>query len=516
MVTVPRKWNFWAFYKIFVYMGLCFIWLEMVPNSIWDPEVRHITYTIGVLGAWRYTWWMTHFIRALIYEHVRYPALQKAGRQIWSEGYRPPHIHFMMVTFYEERDITHAVLDAICRELITVGVPGTIWLGTGASFDERIARDFLTRNYPNLDLRLTTVRQNVPGKRAAMGLCLRAMNRHRVGDDDLILFMDGDFIFEKGLLSKTAPLFVADPELQALTTNEQVALKGPKWMETWLIMRFGQRDMVMRSHALSNRVLTLTGRCSMFRAKYLKDLKFIRTLESDHLRHWLWGDFRFLSGDDKSTWFHLLSKRAKMIYALDANGYTVEVLHGSAWDRMVQNLRRWSGNMLRNGERALRLGPTRMPFFIWWCLVDQRISMWTMLISPLLAFQASVLNSSSYLLTYVVFLAITRFLQSAVLWKYVDKVYISFPGFLYINQLVGAGVKVYVIFRLSKQRWANRGNQTAGESAGIVGKIKNLTAQYLTTLYMTLLMLIVLKIGGLVTFPSWDITWAVLTQPAAF
>ena len=31
---------------------------------------------------------------------------------------------------------------------------------------------------------------------------------------------------------------------------------------------------------------------------------------------------------------------------------------------MKENLRRWSGNMLRNGYRAIMLGPRAMPFFI--------------------------------------------------------------------------------------------------------------------------------------------------------
>ena len=45
---------------------------------------------------------------------------------------------------------------------------------------------------------------------------------------------------------------------------------------------------------------------SVFRAKQLTSKKLIRLLEADHLDHWLWGDFRFLSGDDKSTWYCML------------------------------------------------------------------------------------------------------------------------------------------------------------------------------------------------------------------
>jgi len=58
----------------------------------------------------------------------------------------------------------------------------------------------------------------------------------------------------------------------------------------------------MQSHALSGRVLTLTGRMSVFRGEHLTKIDFIRLVEADCLDHWLWGRFRFLSGDDKSTW----------------------------------------------------------------------------------------------------------------------------------------------------------------------------------------------------------------------
>ena len=164
------------------------------------------------------------------------------------------------------------------------------------------------------------------------------------------------------------PLFHLYSDLQAVTTDEEVICIGPAWIRSWLTMRFAQRRLAMQSHALAGRVLTLTGRMSVFRARHIIRYDFIRLLEADHLSHWLWGDFRFLSGDDKSTWYYMLKNGARTLYVPDAHGYTVEVIEGSGLERMVQNFRRWSGNMLRNGSRAIALGPRRMPFFIWWCI----------------------------------------------------------------------------------------------------------------------------------------------------
>ena len=97
---------------------------------------------------------------------------------------------------------------------------------------------------------------------------------------------------------------------------------------------------------------------SVFRAQHIVQEEFIRLQEADYLNHWLWGTFRFLSGDDKSTWYTLLKYGVRMTYVPDASGTTIEVVEGSGYRRMVENLRRWSGNMLRNGARAIALGPT--------------------------------------------------------------------------------------------------------------------------------------------------------------
>jgi glycosyltransferase Alg8 len=269
-------------------------------------------------------------------------------------------------------------------------------------------------------------------------------------------------------------------------------------------MRFSQRRLAMQSHALSGRVLTLTGRMSVFRAKNLKQLEFIRLLEADHLEHWLWGKFRFLSGDDKSTWFYMLKHGSHMLYIPDALGYTIEVIEGSGMERMVQNFRRWSGNMLRNGQRAIMLGPRAMPFFIWWCLIDQRLSMWTMLVSPVLAVSAAFLVGVEYLLSYVIFIAISRLMLSLVLCTYSRKVQLSYSWILYLNQVINASVKVYCIFRLSKQRWSNRGNQSAGMNGeSFIETFRNWMASLCTTVAVALLFLSTVHYTNLVDIPSY-------------
>src|SRR2546421_1212811 len=113
--------------------------------------------------------------------------------------------------------------------------------------------------------------------------------RHGIASDDLVVFMDGDTIIEPGLIAKCAPLFAMRPNLGAVTTDEVATVAGPGWMQDWYALRFAQRRLVMESHSLSRRVLTLTGRLSIFRGEIAQDEEFIRTIETDSLDHWLWG-----------------------------------------------------------------------------------------------------------------------------------------------------------------------------------------------------------------------------------
>ena len=266
------KWSAPILLKVSIYVGLCMCLVLSVPNSIFDAKTWTITMTIGGLGIWRYGWWFTHAVRSVIYGKIVYPRMRKAGYREWANGWRPRHMHFMMTTYKEHRQITEMVVRSIVQEIVDSGVAGTIWLGSSDRYDEDIISDFLRREAADVDITLRIIRQNVSGKRAAIGLVLRAMSRLPVLDDDLVIFMDGDFVLAKGAVSRCMPLFKVYPDLQACTTDEEVICIGPRWIEMWLQMRFSQRRLAMQSHALSGRVLTLTEGCLYFVQSMSKNL----------------------------------------------------------------------------------------------------------------------------------------------------------------------------------------------------------------------------------------------------
>ena len=503
----PRA-TLWApAYGLFLLIAGLVLLVANLPNHIWDVADSALVLSLGPLAAWRYGWWFTHLVRANIYSRFVFPNLRRRADDLWSSGWRPPFVHFMVTTFKERPEITEALLESVFAECRQTRIPARIIFATGDESDERVIEAYCSR-MQGVQAEVIIVRQNQPGKRIAIGLALRAMSRYGVGPGDIAVFMDGDSILEGRILERCAPLFHLNPRLGAVTTDESAIVNGPGWMQAWHDMRFAQRRLAMQSHSLSHKVLTLTGRLSIFRAPIVVEENFIRTVEADYLDHWLWGRFRFLSGDDKSTWFSLLRSGHEMLYVPDASVVTIENIRERPYERVQQNLMRWSGNMLRNGSRALALGPRRCGAFIWWCVLDQRMSIWTSLSGPAMAFALSFVIGFRALVAYLIWVLLTRTLVSIVLYFYAGRIYPSFPFLLYANQITASAIKVYLLFRVSKQRWLNRGDQRSKLAAGQLLGFQNAMAGFLTILYVGLFVFLACVKAGVIGLDGLYATWA--------
>ncbi|MEO0620186.1 MAG: transcriptional regulator, partial [Pseudomonadota bacterium] len=76
---------------------------------------------------------------------------------------------------------------------------------------------------------------------------------------------------------------------------------------------------------------------------------------------------------------------------------------------------------------------------------------------------------------------------------------------LYLNQITNAAVKIYVLWRLSKQKWANRGDQRAGfAEGGMVELARNTMARYLTALSVGMLFVGTIVYTKLIETPDWQ------------
>jgi len=505
----PFRFRYRDLYGLTPYLALILVVLAAVPAPTWDRLSSRLFISIGVIGLWRYSWWLLHFVRSQIYARVHFPRMRRACEALWRESWRPARVNYIVTTFMERPETTEAVIASIVDECRTSGIATRIYLGTGLPKDENVAREFLARTGRHLDIELVIVRQNRPGKRAALGLALRSLSRAGLSPDEPVVFMDGDTILLPGFLRRCLPLFEVRRDLDALTTAEQAIVLGPRWISTWLDMRFAQRHLTMQSHALSNKVLALTGRCSVFRGREVMRDEFIRLVESDNLDDWLWGTIPFLSGDDKSTWFALLKKPGgtTMLYVPDAWVCTVENIAGSAWQRMRFNLLRWSGNAIRNSGRVVALGPRQIGWFIWWCVVDQRISMWSGLLGPAAAIMNLFWGDPGLTLVYVAWICVTRFLLALPLFAYAGEIRPAFPLFLYLNQFANSIIKGYLLFRPATQRWLNRGDQRGRTAPGELGRYRERMADYVMAIWVTMLGVAMALYVGILHRATWDTLW---------
>jgi hypothetical protein len=138
------------------------------------------------------------------------------------------------------------------------------------------------------------------GKRDARARSFRPLAREVPLRHTILAVVDGDSCVPEGLAARTAPFFI-DPRLGALTTDAVVEIANPGLYRDWFRLRFTRRQIMLSSMGLSRRVLTLTGRKSVFRADLATRSDFIALVQSDHIDHWELGRVNFLTGDDKST-----------------------------------------------------------------------------------------------------------------------------------------------------------------------------------------------------------------------
>ncbi|HBE17470.1 MAG TPA: transcriptional regulator [Cyanobacteria bacterium UBA11149] len=436
--------------------------------------------SLGFLGMWRWGWAILQLIRSHIYLYIVFPHWRRKAKKIPVE--QLPPVCLLVPTYKEEPWITKRVFSAIAKEAKTLAYPITILITSSSNSENAEILNVLKSVDPELSrIRVITQVQTGEGKRKAMANGLRELARLNLPKHTIVALMDGDSEITPGTLRGCLPFFCMFPKMGALTTDELPIVNGSYLFSEWFHLRLSQRHHQMSSVSLSSKIMCLTGRFSLFRAEAALDPTFADKLETDTLDDWLWGRFKFLSGDDKSTWYWLLQRGYDMIYVPDVIVYSIETISGSFTNRAYQNMRRWFGNMLRNSDRAISLGPGKAGWFMWFCLLDQRISFWTSLVTPgILIITLLQFNW----LAVVVILCWVFFTRSLVLtiifWRrdsYLKPIHLPM---LLISQWSAAIVKIWTQMNLAQQKWTNRGSQSiSAEGTGFTRFVKLGTSRFL-------------------------------------
>ncbi|MCV2884912.1 glycosyltransferase family 2 protein [Aestuariibacter sp. AA17] len=466
----------------------------MVPKTVFDPEHYHYILFIGAIGIWRYSVGIVHFIRGMIFLYIVFP-IQKRRALAALEKNPPSHIYLMVTSFRIDAQTTAQVYSSIIEEAIRCGYPTTVVASIVEMSDELLMKSLWQKFDPPEHVKLKFVRIPGTGKRDGLANGFRCIANDMPDETALAAVIDGDTVLEPDVVTLCAPFFSLYPNVGALTTNETCEVLGTYWMSQWHKLRFAQRHIGMSSMALSKRVLTLTGRMSMFRASVVTQNEFIDDVENDHLEHWRLGRFKFLTGDDKSSWYSLMRRGWDTYYVPDATINTVEHPPEKEFLKAAKQLMfRWYGNSLRQNSRATKLGIARLGVLTYYVLWDQRISMWTSILGLTAAIMGALKYGSEILWMYLLWIAFTRSVVTLLLAFSGHRIGPAFPAMLYFNQIYGSLIKIYVFFRLDRQSWTRQKTKLALSKDRFQRHFNQLSTQIMTFSSVSLFIALVLHI----------------------
>ncbi|MBX2863106.1 MAG: glycosyltransferase family 2 protein [Leptolyngbyaceae cyanobacterium MAG.088] len=469
--------------------------------------------SLGFVGLWRWSWFLLRMARARYYLHRVFPHLRHRAASVPVEEL--PHMCFLVPTYKEQPWITERVFKAIVDEAKTLVQPTTVLVNSSGKSENAAIRAIINREDPEQRwIRLIQMTQK-DGKRKAMADSLRRLSELNLPADTVIALMDGDSELLPGTLRRCLPFFRLLPKVGALTTDELPVVEGSYFFSEWFHLRFAQRHMQMCSDSLSNKVMCLTGRFSLFRAEAALQSSFAEQLEQDYLNDWLWGRFKFLSGDDKSTWYWLLRHKYDMFYVPDAIVNSIETLSGSVVDRAYNNMRRWYGNMLRNNGRAISLGPRTTGWFTWYSLWDQRISFWTCLITPGFLLVSLIQGYWKAAAVVIFWVICSRSLMLLLtFWGRISNLKLIHFPLLLLSQWGGSLVKIWTQMNLAQQKWTNRGSQTiSAHGQGLEKTVKLGTSRLLLYIQLFVFSICLCWLTNNLS-PLWDIAGLRLTHQA--
>jgi len=441
----------------------------MIPFKQFDPYAKTLIFFLGFVGIWRYSWFFTNITRSLIYRKIKFKKIRELEKNS-AEDIDPEHVFILITTFRIGTSVSVEVYRAAILEAINSGYEVTIIASIVEMSEERLVRKIFLEMDPPERVRLVITRIKGTGKRDGLAVGFRVVANSPVNlYKSVVAVVDGDSILGKDVIKKSARLFGLFENLGALTTDEDARLDGKDFATNiyrrWYRLRFAQRNVTMGSLALSNRVLTLTGRMSMFRANIVADREFVDTVQNDYIEHWRLGRFRFLTGDDKSSWYYVMKKGWDMFYVPDVVVYTIEEIpHKNFFVGSLMLMQRWFGNQYRTNARALKIPRKVLGWYAWYALWDQRFTMWTSIYGLFIAIFGSFHWGSYIFLSYLWWVMVSRLLMTFAYRTSRKDILPSWPFFLYYNQIIGSLVKIYIWNHLYKQSWTRQKTKLAAGS----------------------------------------------------
>jgi glycosyltransferase Alg8 len=441
-----------------IYLLLVVVFGLLLPFDSLNPQSKNFIFVLGILGAWRYSWGATHLVRAWIFQKRRYPRIKSHF-----DDWKNVEIFVIVTTFRQSTNGTALVYQRLIEECSSLGAKTTIVARVSDVSERNLVKRIAELTPKSRDVQLHVGYQDGTGKRAALADALNIVAERSVLPHSYVAFVDGDVVVGPNTLNKAAAMLRSRPELGGVTVNEVPFIKGSLVAKYWFSLRSTLRVNLMSSMSLSDKVLVLTGRFSVYRTSIVTTAEFISEMRKDFTYSKLLGRIAFLTGDDKSAWFHLLRKGWLMMFVPDAFVYPLESLPDDRTfvKSSIDLMRRWYGNMSRNNYRAVALGPKHVGLFLYIALLDQRVSMWTSLVNPTSAILITIFVDPYFIAIYVFWVLTTKAAYSFVL--YVNSGFFS-PMSVYLllyNQVIGSFVKIFASTYQHRQKWTRQDIGTA-------------------------------------------------------
>jgi len=412
--------------------------------------------SIAVIGVWRYGLLIVNILRAIIYSKIVYPRYKEEISRIEYNERFPNTVYFVIPSYKEDPWVTTEVFESLISDINTIPSKAVLLISTATDYEDSVIRNVFDAHPNTKKIKLIFQKQD-SGKRIAMGHSLRALAREyhqRDEDKDSVsIFMDGDTYIPTGTLAASLPFFKLQKNLGALTTNEIGFIDSESnWYKDWFNLKFAQRHLLFQSHSISKRVLTLTGRFSMFKTEIVIKEEFISLIENDIIVDPNYGKFRFLMGDDKSSWYYIMKNNWDLLYLPDVIAYSLESRDGDFLEISRSLPYRWYGNTLRNNKRARQL--KNQPLFIKYLFYDQLALMWTSIVGILSVLLLSIFKSIFYIPLYFSWIIYIRTFQMSIFTYFGHKVSMKTLPLMLYGQWYGAFVKIRAFYNLSDQKWS--------------------------------------------------------------
>ena len=436
--------------------------IALIPARALDPADVAFLATMGAVGVWRWSWGGLHLLRALIYVRHTFPMIRRRAEADLTVAGR--HVGAVVLSWKMGDEMNAAVYGNLFRDILDNGGGGTVVAAVSSEQDMALISHVHSMIDMRGEIRLAFTLQDGSGKRAAMADALARLREMGLPPDCPSILMDGDTLVAPGLIRATAPILLHQNAVGALTVDNTPLVAGRTIDREWYRLRMAQRHVTMSSMAMSGRVLVLTGRWSMFRSQILTDANFAANLLRDVVHHPRLGQIIMLTGDDKSSWRWVVEQGWEVTYVPDAGIYCLESLPGKGFLRDTIGLqKRWFGNMVRGGAKAMRLGPRKLGWFTYLALLDQKVSMWTPLLGIVFFGLAGLLHDPVFFVIFLLWITLTRSLHAGLTGLISGRWHPIFPALTYYGQVVGAGIKIFVNHNPNVQKWTRQ--NTGGASA---------------------------------------------------